>query len=119
MSSVKSRLRVRPGAAPATLVSVRPTSPLSDQGSERRSSFAPDAARRTYSDVAASRPPSPVVNSGDEVPLPPLNQNVGEGNNQSVVSRIPTVATSVVHDEDNATSSEPSGSDNDENPHEW
>jgi len=119
MSSVKSRLRVRPGAASAPLVTVRPTSPLSDKGSERRSSFAPDAARRSYSDVAASRPASPVVNSEDEVPLPPLSQNAGKGNNQSEVNRIPTVVTPVVHDEENATSSEPSGSDYDDNPNEW
>jgi hypothetical protein len=119
MSTVKSRLRVWPGAAPAPLVSVRPTSPLSDKGSERRSSFAPDAARRSYSDAVASRPASPVVNSGDEVPLPPLSQNAGKGNNQSEVSRIPTVVTPVVHDEENATLSEPSGSDHDDNPNEW
>ena len=84
MSTVKSRLRVRPGAAPAALVLVRPTSPLSEQGSGRRSSPAPDAARRSYSDVAASRPPSPVGNSDEEARSPqPPSHNVGQGKRQS------------------------------------
>ena len=41
--------------------------------SGRRSSPAPDAARRSCSDVAASRPPSPVGNSDEETrsPQPP------------------------------------------------
>jgi hypothetical protein len=120
MSTVKSRLRVRPGAAPAALVSVRPTSPLSEQGSGRRSSPAPDAARRSYSDVAASRPPSPVGNSDEEARSPqPPSHNVGQGKRQSdFFSRIP-IATSVVRNEDKSISSEPSGSEHDENPHEW
>ena len=61
----------------------------------RHTSLVPDAARRSYSDVAASRPPSPVVNS-EETPLPFPNQNIGKGERQSEYIRIPT-ATSVVH----------------------
>ena len=92
---------MRPGAAPAALVSVRPTLPLLDQESGRRSSPVPDAARRTYSDVTASRPPSPVGNSEEEALSPqPPNQNAGQGRRPSdFVSRIP-VTTSVVHNGD-------------------
>src|SRR6266567_4481551 len=119
MSTVKTRLRVRPGAAPApSLVSVCPSSPLfSEHSSERGTGPAPDVARRTYSDVAASRPPSPVVNSEEEVAQPP-NQSAGAGNRLSDSIRIP-VATSNVNEDINATSPESSDSERNKNPPEW
>jgi len=120
MSSVRTRLRVRPRVAPAPLVSVRPTSPISEQGSGRRTSPAPDAARRSYSDVAASRPPSPVGNSDEEARSPqPPSHNVGQGKRQSdFISRIP-IASPVVRNQDDAHNSEPNDSENDENTNEW
>jgi len=121
MSTVKSRLRVRPAAAPATtLASVRPNSPLfSDPGSERRAGTAPDAARRTYSDVAASRPPSPVVNSEEEV-APPPNQKAGEGNMRNDSIRNPVYTFSGNYNEDNnITRSSESDSEQDNDPREW
>jgi len=89
-------------------VSVRLTLPISEQGSGRRSSPAPDAARRSYSDVAASRPPSPVGNSDEEARSPqPPSHNVGQGNRQSgFISRIP-IASPVISNKDNANNSEP------------
>ena len=89
MSSVRTRLRVRPGVAPAPLVSVHPTSPLSEQGSRRRTS-----------------------------PAPP-SHNVGQGIRQSdFISRIP-IASPVVSNKDNANNSESSDSENDKNTNEW
>ena len=119
MSTVKTRLRVRPGAAPAPLLaSVRPNSPLfSENGSERGASPAPDATRRTYSDVVASRPPSPVVNSEEEV-TPPPNQNAGQGSRPGDSIRIPVVTSNKNKDVD-TTSSESSDSDQHKDPHEW
>lgn len=119
MSIVKSCLQVQPGVASTALVSVHPTSPLSEQGSGRRPSPATDMARHTYSDVAASRPSSPVRNSDEEAQSPqPSSHNVGQGKRQSdFVSHIP-VSTSVVHNEDKSISSEPSDSKHD-NPHGW
>jgi len=120
MSSIRTRLRVRPGVAPTPLVSVRPTSPLSEQGSGRHTSSAPDAARRTYSDLAALRPPSPVGNSEEEAPSPqPPSHNVGQGIRQSdFISRI-RIASPVVSNKDNANNSESSDSENDKNTNEW
>jgi hypothetical protein len=120
MSSVRTRLRVRPGVAPAPLVSVRPTSPLSEQGSARRTSPAPDAARRSYSDVAASRPPSPVGNSDEEARSPqPPSHMVGQGIRQSDFISSRTVARPVIVNKDNAKILESSDSENNENPNEW
>ena len=83
----------------------------------------PDAARRTYSDVATLRPPSPVGNSEEEALSPqPPNQNAGQGRRPSdCVSRIP-VTTSVVHNGDKSIPRFPlesSDSEHDENTHEW
>ena len=120
MSTVKSCLQVWPGAAPTALVLVRPTSPLLEQGSGRHTSPVLDAARRTYSDIAASRPTSPVGNSEEEARSPqPPSHNVGQGKRQSnFISRIP-IASPVVNNKDNADNLEPSNSENNENTNEW
>ena len=114
MSIVKTRLRVRPGAAPApSLVSVHPSLPLfSEHGSKRGTGPAPDVARRTYSDVATSRPPSPVVNSEEEVAQPP-NQKIGQGTRPGDSVRIPVVDSNVDNEDKSTTSSESSDSDQD------
>ena len=119
MATVKTRLRARPMAAPApALVSVRPNSPLfSDNGSERPSA-APDAARRSYSDVAASRPPSPAVGGEKEVVLPP-NQMIGQGTRPDDSIRISVVDLNVDNEDKSITSSESSDSDQDKDPREW
>ena len=118
MSTVRTRLRARSGAAPAMLASVRPSSPLSDKGSDRGTHHASNTAGRSYSDVAASRSPSPVVHSEEEIPRSPT-QNVGEGERPSESNRISSLATHVVNTEGNATLPESSDSEHDENPNEW
>ena len=81
-------------------------------------SLAKRVIKTQYINVAAARPPSPVVNSEEEVPLPP-SQNTIQGQKQSVTNRIPTEATHVVHNEGNATMSESGDSGQDDNPQEW
>ena len=119
MSTVKSRLQVRSTAAPATaLVLVRPNSPLfSDNGSEKPSA-APDAARRSYSDVAVSRPPSPAVGGEKEV-VPPPNQMIGQGERPCDSIRIPVVDLNVDNEDKSIPSSDSSDPDQDEDPREW
>src|SRR6267378_3259111 len=119
MATVKSRLRVRPGATPAIpLVSARPASPLfSERGFEGPNSPAPNVAKRMYSDVAALRPPSPAGSSEKEVALPP-NQSAGAGNRPSDFVR-KHVITPVMYNEGNYTPSESSDSDHDQNTREW
>ena len=82
--------------------------------SERRTSLAPDAARRTYGDVATSRPLLLLSGPGGEteVVLPP-NQNAGAGNRQSDLIRIPVVTSNVNNEDKSTTSSESSDSDQD------
>jgi hypothetical protein len=70
-----------------------------------------------YSDVAASRPPSPAGSSEKEVALPP-NQSAGAGNRPSDFVRKP-IFTSVMYNEGNYTPSESSDSDIDKNTLEW
>jgi hypothetical protein len=92
MSPVKTRF-VSAGAAPAhSLASAGQNSPLfSENGSKRGASPAPDATRRTYSDLVELRPPSRAFNS-EEV-TPPPNQNVGHGSRPSDSIRIPIVTS--------------------------